>query len=94
MRRPQFTLRALLATMLVVAAFFGGIHVERERRRREDEKAAIAAKNAQRLRDAELTALMRSWTADVTQIRDMRDNGFVDPVLELTPLIDGSNEPK
>jgi hypothetical protein len=39
MRRPQFTLRALLVAMLVVAAFFGGIHFERERRRREDEKA-------------------------------------------------------
>jgi hypothetical protein len=35
MSRPQFTLRALLIGMLVVAAFFGGIHFERERRRRE-----------------------------------------------------------
>ena len=37
--RPQFTLRALLVTMLVVAAFFGGIRFERERRRRADEAA-------------------------------------------------------
>lgn len=33
MPRPQFTLRALLVAMLVVAAFFGGIRFERERRR-------------------------------------------------------------
>ena len=38
MPRPQFTLRALLVAMLVVAAFFGGIRFERERRRREDER--------------------------------------------------------
>ena len=37
MPRPQFTLRSLLVAMLVVAAFFGGIHFERERRRRADE---------------------------------------------------------
>jgi hypothetical protein len=36
MPRPQFTLRALLMAMLVVAAFFGGIRFERERQRRED----------------------------------------------------------
>jgi hypothetical protein len=29
MPRPQFTLRALLVAMLVVAAFFGGIRFER-----------------------------------------------------------------
>lgn len=40
MRRPQFTIRALLVTMLVVGAFFGGIHFERERRRREDDAIA------------------------------------------------------
>ena len=28
--RPQFTLRALLVAMLVVAAFFGGMAVQRE----------------------------------------------------------------
>jgi hypothetical protein len=39
MPRPQFTLRALLVAMLVVAAFFAGIRFERERqRRREDAK--------------------------------------------------------
>ena len=38
MPRFQVTLRALLVAMLVVAAFFAGIHVERERRRREDAK--------------------------------------------------------
>jgi hypothetical protein len=42
MRRPQFTLRALLVAMLVVAAFFAGIRFERERRRREDEAAMPA----------------------------------------------------
>jgi hypothetical protein len=35
-QRFQFSLRALLVAMLVVAAFFGGIRFERERRRRED----------------------------------------------------------
>ena len=30
MRRPQFTLRALLVAMLVVAAFFGGMAVQRQ----------------------------------------------------------------
>ncbi|HWB08782.1 MAG TPA: hypothetical protein VG826_30305 [Pirellulales bacterium] len=37
MPRPQFTLRALLVAMLVVAAFFAGVHFERERQRRVDE---------------------------------------------------------
>jgi len=41
MPRPQFTLRALLVAMLVVAAFFGGIQFKRERRRREDEARKI-----------------------------------------------------
>ncbi|HVX16173.1 MAG TPA: hypothetical protein VHC22_33615 [Pirellulales bacterium] len=31
MPRPQFTLRALLVLMLVVAAFLGGMHLERGR---------------------------------------------------------------
>ena len=43
MPRPQFTLRSLLVAMLVVAAFFGGIHFERERKRRDDEAARAAA---------------------------------------------------
>lgn len=30
MRRPQFTLRALLVAMLVVAAFFGGMAVQKQ----------------------------------------------------------------
>jgi hypothetical protein len=34
-RRFQFSLRALIAAMLVVAAFFGGVHFERERVERE-----------------------------------------------------------
>lgn len=38
MPRPQFTLRALLMAILVVAAF-----VERERRRHEDEAAAFVS---------------------------------------------------
>jgi hypothetical protein len=41
--RFQFSLRALLVAMLVVAAFFGGIRFERERRRREDETARLEA---------------------------------------------------
>ncbi|MGH7137253.1 MAG: hypothetical protein ACREHD_16035, partial [Pirellulales bacterium] len=40
MVRPHFTLSTLLVAMLVVAAFFGGIHFERERRRREDDAIA------------------------------------------------------
>jgi hypothetical protein len=39
MRRPQFSIRALLILMLVVAAFFGGIKFERERRIREERAA-------------------------------------------------------
>jgi hypothetical protein len=39
MPRPQFTFRALLVAMLVVACWFGGIWFERERRRRADEDA-------------------------------------------------------
>lgn len=38
-RRPQFSLRALLVLVLAAACFFGGIHFERERRRREVEAA-------------------------------------------------------
>jgi hypothetical protein len=40
MPRPQFTLRALLVATLVVGAFLGGVHFERERRR-QDEAAAV-----------------------------------------------------
>jgi hypothetical protein len=40
MPRPQFTLRALLVAILVVAAFFAGIRFERKMRRRADEAAA------------------------------------------------------
>lgn len=36
MRRPQFTVRALLILTLAVACFFGGIRFERERRRMAD----------------------------------------------------------
>ncbi|HVV73535.1 MAG TPA: hypothetical protein VHI52_18825 [Verrucomicrobiae bacterium] len=45
MRRPQFTIRALLVLMLVVAAFFGGIKFEREQRIREEQasRALVAA---------------------------------------------------
>jgi hypothetical protein len=43
MPRPQFTIRALLVAMLVVAAFFGGVRFERERRRQADEAAAAQA---------------------------------------------------
>lgn len=44
MPRPQFNIRALLVAMLVVASFFGGMRVGRERQRREDEAAAPAAR--------------------------------------------------
>ncbi len=37
MPRSQFSLRALLVVMLIVASFFGGLRFERERRRQEDE---------------------------------------------------------
>lgn len=40
MSRPQFTIRAMLVAMLVVAAFFGGIRFERERLRLAAEAAA------------------------------------------------------
>jgi hypothetical protein len=43
MPRPQFTLRALLVLLLAVAWFFGGIRFERERQRRADVAAALAA---------------------------------------------------
>lgn len=46
MRRPQFSIRALLALMLAVACFFGGVRFERERRQRADEAAALAANKA------------------------------------------------
>lgn len=36
-RRFQFSLRSLLVVILVAASFLGGIHFERERRRRADE---------------------------------------------------------
>jgi len=42
-RRFQFSLRSLLVGILVGAAFFGGIHFERERRRREDAAQGLAA---------------------------------------------------
>lgn len=38
MPRPNFNIRALLVATLVVAAFFGGIHFERELERRADER--------------------------------------------------------
>ena len=43
MRHCQFSLRALLVLMLATACFFGGIWVERERQRRADEAASLAA---------------------------------------------------
>jgi hypothetical protein len=49
MLRPQFTLRALLVLLLVVACFFGGIRFERERQRRADEAAALAGKAARQM---------------------------------------------
>ena len=44
MPRPQFTLRALLLLMLVVAAFFGGVRFGREWQR-SDEKGVAASAN-------------------------------------------------
>jgi Tfp pilus assembly protein PilN len=52
MPRRQFTLRVLLALLFGAACFFGGIHFERERRRREDEASALA--RAQTLLDQKL----------------------------------------
>lgn len=39
-RKFQFSVRAMLILMFGVACFFGGVRFERERRRREDAKAA------------------------------------------------------
>ena len=41
MPRPQFSIRTLLWLTLVVAAFLGGIGVERERQRRENAESAL-----------------------------------------------------
>lgn len=41
-RRFQFSLRTMLASMLVVAAFVSGIRFERDRKRRADEAAPPA----------------------------------------------------
>ena len=38
MRRPQFSIRTLLWPTLVVAAFLGGIGIEKERRWRVDQR--------------------------------------------------------
>ena len=43
-RRFQFSLKWLFVAMLAVACFFGGIHFERERQRRQDEADVLAAK--------------------------------------------------
>ena len=47
-RRFQFSLRALLVAMMVVAAFFSGIHVERRRKAAhyDDAIKALEAENA------------------------------------------------
>jgi hypothetical protein len=44
-RQFQFSLKWLFVLMLVVAAFIGGIHFERERRRRAEEAEASAVYN-------------------------------------------------
>ena len=41
MPRPQVTLQALLILLLAVGCFFGGIRLERERQRREDEASLL-----------------------------------------------------
>ena len=69
MPRPQLTLRALPVAMLVVAAFFGGIRFEREWRRREDEAAALAARNAER---AAALARSRRRMAVIAAERDLQ----------------------
>ena len=42
MSRPQFSLKTLLWLMALVAAFFGGVRLGRQRQRLEDIEAAIA----------------------------------------------------
>jgi len=42
----QFSIRALLVLLPAVACFFAGIRFERERQRRADRAAALAAKAA------------------------------------------------
>ena len=54
MHRPQFSVRALLVLMVVVAVFFGGIHrgihIGRQRQKADDEAAAaVAAEQAELL---------------------------------------------
>jgi hypothetical protein len=42
----KINIQALLVLLLAVACFFGGVRFEREWRRRADEAAALAAKEA------------------------------------------------
>ena len=62
--------------MLVVAAFFGGIRLERERRRRADEAAAVAAaaKNGQPI----LTPLLQlRFSTNLLDDEDWKDGEMV-----------------
>jgi hypothetical protein len=75
MRRPQFTLRALLAAMLVVAAFCGGVKFQREWhewRKRAAVAAALAAYEAHRpvhRRGKKLSPLERRIALTVEPLR-------------------------
>jgi len=74
----RFSLKALLVLMLSAACFFGGIRVERERQRREDEAAALAARNA------ELAAMARS--------RQQMASAFSELALQMQQLNDTEGE--
>jgi hypothetical protein len=67
-RRFQFSVRALLAAMLAVACFFGGVRVERERQRREDHAAEFAAKNAERAALARIELIAAAIDLDSTHV--------------------------
>jgi hypothetical protein len=58
MPRPQFTLRALLVAMLVVAAFFGGSQfgAKRERERLIDERIEVRKERENLMHDADVMA--------------------------------------
>lgn len=79
----QFSLKWLFVTMLAVACFFGGIRFERERQRRVDVAAALAANAAYgHTRYIESAITWETWEAlrtraDGTKVPlDPDDDGF------------------
>ena len=74
MPRPQFTLRALLVAMLVVAAFFGGVEFGRvEGQRRFEAERARLLREAMDMAEASRQGQERAakmWPADATSAED------------------------